>query len=280
MTVKTTDSERLGYPRRILPTMAAAPSPSNLPALSALAVIACVALQPVLASPVFPVPADRVPFPRRHLHSLASSHRPSRTGGLTSNSSWGASRSPLGLHGGSLDDPLTRGLGIYGGGSGGRLPGASAPFRNGHNVAMTNDDNSAAAARTDSLGAQLSEEISRCVGTSSSPNAPLSTRGGSTGTAPLPDEEQTSSAIVDTTAKSSTNKENADEPNNAAQYAKKLKVCSSVVVYICAAVSSLVPACEFPSSRFCDFVQLSAQIHHILYAFHSPINFHTSAHVP
>ena len=192
--------------------MTAPSSPSNQSTLSALAVIACVALHPVLAAPAFPT--DRVVFNRQPYY-LTPKRR-----GLTTKT---AGRSALGLQDIALNDQLTRGLDIHGGGLSGRIPGASgAPFKSRRNAAAKNDDDSAA---IDSLGLQLSEEISRCVGTttSSPQSAHLTTRGGSTSAAPLPDDEQTSSsAIVDTAAKSS---KEADEPNNAAQYAKKLKVC-------------------------------------------------------
>lgn len=188
-------------------------SPSNPPALSTLAIIACVALHPVLAAPAS-FPTDRVLFNRQPYYLTPNTQR----GGLTTKT---AGRSALGLQDIALNGQLTRGLNIHGGGLGGRIPGASgAPFNSRHSAAAKNDDDSAT---TDSLGLQLSKEISRCVGTStaSPQSAHLSTRGGSTEAAPRPDDEQTS-AIVDTVAKSS---KEADEPNNAAQYAKKLKVC-------------------------------------------------------
>lgn len=198
--------------------MTAQSSTNNQPArLPALAIIACVAMHPVLAAPAFPT--DRVLFNRQPYNYLTPKN--TQRGGPTTKT---AGRSALGLQDIALNDQLARGLNIHGGGSGGRIPGASgAPFNSRHNAAATNDDDSAT---TDSLGLQLSEEISRCVGTttsspSSSTSAHLSTRGGSTEAAPLPDDEQTS-AIVDTAAKSS---KEVDEPNNAAQYAKKLKVC-------------------------------------------------------
>jgi hypothetical protein len=194
-----------------------APSPNNPAALSAWVLIACAAFRPALAAPAFPT--DRVVLNRRQ-PSLASPH----AGGLTSNSpAWrtNASRPPLGLGGASFsNDQLGRGLRIHGGGPGGRIPGTSSPFVN-IDSSAENDDNSAAT--TDSLGLQLSDEISKCLGTSSSSrHTHLSTRGGSTGVASRPEEEQASSVIVDTAAKST---KDADDTNNAAQYAKKLKVC-------------------------------------------------------
>ena len=190
-----------------------APSPSSPAALSAWVLIACAAFRPALAAPAFPT--DRVVLNRR---------QPSLASPLTSNSpAWrtNTSRPPLGLGGASFsNDQLGRGLRIHGGGPGGRIPGTSSPFFNIDNSAE-NDDNSAAT--TDSLGLQLSDEISKCLGTtSSSQHAHLSTRGGSTGVASRPEEEQASSVIVDTAAKST---KDADDTNNAAQYAKKLKVC-------------------------------------------------------
>ena len=194
------------------------PYPSNPAALSAWVLIACAAFRPALAAPAFPT--DRVVWNRRQ-PSLAS---PPAGVGLTSNSpawSTNASRPPRGLGGASSSsDHLGRGLRIHGGGSGGRIPGTSSPFFNIDNSAE-NDDNSAAT--TDSLGLQLSDEISKCLGTTtSSQHAHLSTRGGSTGMASRPEDEQASSVIVDTAAKST---KDADDTNNAAQYAKKLKVC-------------------------------------------------------
>lgn len=211
--MSTTDS-REGkedtLPIRIVPAMMAPSSPSNQSTLSALAIIACVALHPVLAAPAFPT--DRVLFNRQPYYLTPNTQR----GGRTTKT---AGRSALGLQDIALNDQLTRGLNVHGGGLGGRIPGA--PFNIRHNAAAKNDDDSAT---TDSLGLQLSEEISRCVGTTTAApqSAHLSTRGGSTEAAPLPDEEQTS-AVVDTAAKSS---KEVDEPNNAAQYAKKLKVCA------------------------------------------------------
>ena len=201
-------------PIRIVPAMMAPSSPSNQSTLSALVIIACVAMHPVLAAPAFPT--DRVLFNRQPYYLTPNTQR----GGRTTKT---AGRSALGLQDIALNDQLTRGIDIHGGGLSGRIPGSSgAPFNSRHNAAAAkNDDDSAA---NDSLGLQLSEEISRCVGTStSSPQSVhLSTRGGSTSAAPLPEDEQTT-AIVDTSAKSSSKE--ADEPNNAAQYAKKLKVC-------------------------------------------------------
>ena len=213
--MSTTDS-REGkedtLPIRIVPATMAPSSPSNQSTLSALAIIACVALHPVLAAPAFPT--DRVLFNRQPYYLTPNTQR----GGQTTKT---AGRSALGLQGIALNDQLSRGFNVHGGGLGGRIPGASgAPFNSRHNAAAKNDDDSAT---TDSLGLQLSEEISRCVGTTTAApqSAHLSTRGGSTEAAPLPDDEQTS-AVVDTAAKSS---KEVDEPNNAAQYAKKLKVC-------------------------------------------------------
>ena len=197
-----------------------APSPSSPAALSAWVLIACAAFRPALAAPAFPT--DRVVLNRR---------QPSLASGLTSNSpAWNtnAGRPPLGLGGASSSsDQLGRGLRIHGGGSGGRIPGTSSAFFNIDNSAE-NDDHSAAT--TDSLGLQLSDEISKCLGTSSSRHAHLSTRGGSTGVASRPEEEQ-ANAIVDTAAKST---KDADDTNNAAQYAKKLKVCmrSSILIIV------------------------------------------------
>lgn len=202
-----------------------APSPSNPAALSAWVLIACAAFRPALAAPAFPT--DRVVLNRRQ-PSLAS---PPAGVGLTSNSpawSTNASRPPLGLGGASFSsDQLGRSLRIHGGGSGGRIPGTSSPFFNIDNSAENDDNNSAAT--TDSLGLQLSDEISKCLGTSSSQHAHLSTRGGSTGMTSRPEEEQASSVIVDTAAKST---KDADDTNNAAQYAKKLKVCICSSIYL------------------------------------------------
>ena len=197
-----------------VPTMTAPSSPSNQSTLSALAIIACVALHPVLAAPAFPT--DRVVFNRQPYYLTPNN---TQRRGLTTKTT---GRSALGLQDIALNDQLTRGIDIHGGGLSGRIPGSSgAPFNSRHNAAAAkNDDDSAA---NDSLGLQLSEEISRCLGTTTAApqSAHLSTRGGSTEAAPLPDDEQTS-AVVDTAAKSS---KEVDEPNNAAQYAKKLKVC-------------------------------------------------------
>ena len=212
-----------------------APSPSKPAALSAWVLIACAAFRPALAAPAFR--PDRVVLNHRQ-PSLASPHAGV---GLTSNSpawSTNASRPPLGLGGASFSsDQLGRSLRIHGGGSGGRIPGTSSPFFNIDNSAE-NDDNSAAI--TDSLGLQLSDEISKCLGTSSSRHAHLSTRGGSTGMASRPEDEQASSVIVDTAAKST---KDADDTNNAAQYAKKLKVCVCSSIYLIVVIQLIFLAC-------------------------------------